>query len=99
MGITMSFKSVLTVRPFSHLLSAVCAVAISCAPAPDSSAAEPAVPEVWTPELAVIFGLQNSPDSRIALQRIEAAQAAWNRMSSQRLSKDLPKPAPRTGAL
>ena len=75
----MSLKSVLTLRSFSHLLSAVCALAISCAPAPDSSAAEPAVPEAWTPERAVIFGLQNSPDSRIALQRIEAAQAAWNR--------------------
>lgn len=32
-------------------------------------------PEVWTPKQAVIFGLQNSPDSSIALQRIESARA------------------------
>jgi outer membrane protein TolC len=33
-------------------------------------------PEVWTSREAVIFGLKNSPDSRIAYQRITAAQAA-----------------------
>ena len=33
-------------------------------------------PEVWTSKEAVIFGLKNSPDSRIAYQRIAAAQAA-----------------------
>ena len=27
-------------------------------------------PDVWTSREAVIFGLKNSPDSRIALQRI-----------------------------
>ena len=32
------------------------------------------VPETWTLHNAVIFGLQNSPDSRIASQRIAAAQ-------------------------
>ena len=33
-------------------------------------------PEVWTSKEAVIFGLKNSPDSRIAYQRIAAAQAS-----------------------
>ena len=33
-------------------------------------------PEVWTSKEAVVFGLKNSPDSRIAYQRIAAAQAA-----------------------
>lgn len=33
-------------------------------------------PAVWTSREAVIFGLQNSPDSRIALQRIGSARAA-----------------------
>ncbi|NNK57391.1 MAG: TolC family protein [Desulfofustis sp.] len=33
-------------------------------------------PEVWTSREAVIFGLKNSPNSRIAFQRIAAAQAA-----------------------
>jgi outer membrane protein TolC len=39
-------------------------------------AAGPEPPAVWTLENAVIFGLQNSPDSRIALQRIESARAS-----------------------
>jgi len=33
------------------------------------------LPEVWTPRQAVMFGLRNSPDSSIALQRIESARA------------------------
>ena len=33
-------------------------------------------PEVWTSREAVIFGLKNSPDSRIALQRIASARAS-----------------------
>lgn len=34
------------------------------------------VPEVWTARNSVAFSLQNSPDSRIALQRMEMAGAA-----------------------
>ena len=41
-----------------------------------SGAAEPEPPAVWTLKEAVIFGLQNSTDSRIALQRIESARAS-----------------------
>lgn len=33
-------------------------------------------PDVWTSREAVIFGLKNSPDSRIALQRIASARAS-----------------------
>ena len=33
-------------------------------------------PEIWTSREAVVFGLKNSPDSRIALQRIASARAA-----------------------
>ena len=33
-------------------------------------------PEVWTSKEAVVFGLKNNPDSRIAYQRIAAAQAS-----------------------
>ncbi|MGI9535719.1 MAG: TolC family protein [Desulfocapsaceae bacterium] len=33
-------------------------------------------PEVWTSREAVIFGLRNNPDSRIALQRIASARAS-----------------------
>ena len=41
-----------------------------------TAAAEPSgLPEVWTARQAVIFALQNSPDSRIAAQRIAAAEA------------------------
>jgi len=42
-----------------------------------SSTAEaaPAQPTLWTARQAVIFALQNSPDSRIAAQRITAAEA------------------------
>ncbi len=41
-----------------------------------NAAAEPSgLPEVWTARQAVIFALQNSPDSRIAAQRIAAAEA------------------------
>ncbi len=41
-----------------------------------AGAVEPDRPAVWTLKEAVIFGLQNSPDSRIALQRIESARAS-----------------------
>lgn len=34
------------------------------------------VPERWTARNSVVFSLANSPDSRIALQRMEMAQAA-----------------------
>lgn len=41
-----------------------------------ASAGERETPEAWTPMAAVIFGLNNSPDSKIALQRIESARAS-----------------------
>lgn len=40
------------------------------------SAEELEKPKVWTSMEAVIFGLKNSPDSKIALQRIESARAS-----------------------
>ncbi len=40
-----------------------------------SLAAEPPVPEVWTARAAVDFALHNSPDSRVASQRILEARA------------------------
>ncbi len=40
-------------------------------------------PEVWTSKEAVIFGLKNSPDSRIALQRIESARASQAEADAQ----------------
>ncbi|HIP40086.1 MAG TPA: TolC family protein [Desulfocapsa sulfexigens] len=36
----------------------------------------PELPEVWTAKSSVAFALANSPDSRVALQRIEVAAAA-----------------------
>jgi outer membrane protein TolC len=45
-------------------------------PLPGAAAENLVPPEVWTSREAVIFGLNNSPDSRIALQRISAARAA-----------------------
>ncbi len=52
---------------------------------PDTSWADdpPQTPEIWTPQQAVIFGLKNSPDSRIASQRIAAAQANRNQAKSR----------------
>jgi len=38
----------------------------------------PDLPEVWTTRNSVTFSLANSPDSRVALQRIEVATAAVN---------------------
>ena len=37
---------------------------------------------IWTAREAVIFALQNSPDSRIAAQRISAAEAQLNMAES-----------------
>ena len=48
----------------------------SCAAAFGGQAETLQQPAVWTSREAVIFGLQNSPDSRIALQRIGSARAA-----------------------
>ena len=45
-------------------------------PSPDALAEKLEPPAVWTSKEAVIFGVQNSPDSRIALQRIGSARAA-----------------------
>ncbi len=46
------------------------------------SAAEDTATKSWTPHNAVIFALQNSPDSRIAAQRISAAIAQRNMAES-----------------
>ncbi len=40
------------------------------------------VPQTWTLRNALVFGLQNSPDSRIALQRIVAAQISLEEAES-----------------
>ncbi|MBU0483194.1 MAG: TolC family protein [Proteobacteria bacterium] len=42
----------------------------------EQNPATPVIPEAWTAEQAVNFALHNSPDSKIAWQRIEAAKAA-----------------------
>ncbi len=41
-----------------------------------ASGNSPELPEVWTARNSVAFALANSPDSRVALQRIEVAAAA-----------------------
>ena len=52
------------------LLFACCSLSVSAL----SETLEP--PAIWTSREAVIFGLKNSPDSRIALQRIASARAS-----------------------
>ena len=42
------------------------------------SGSAPELPEVWTARNSVAFSLANSPDSRVALQRMEVATAAVN---------------------
>ena len=61
---------------FNTLFRVLPLVLISALPVHGMAAERVEPPEVWTSREAVIFGLKNSPDSRIALQRIAAAQAA-----------------------
>lgn len=42
----------------------------------DTESAPLAVPELWTPRLAVAFALKNNPDSAMAWQRLESADSA-----------------------
>jgi outer membrane protein len=59
------------------IASTLCALTLFFLPSILSAAAQgaPAQPALWTARQAVIFALQNSPDSRIAAQRITAAGA------------------------
>jgi len=70
----MSATSLLNVR---RTFGATAAVLLLCGAVVLSEArgAEPLIPEIWTAKDAVSFGIKNSPDSRIALQRIAAARA------------------------
>ena len=57
------------------LLRVLCLLVISV-PSAASATDTPSLPAVWTVQEAVSFALDNSPDVRIALQRIKGAQAA-----------------------
>ncbi len=59
--------------PLRHLFTAACLALALCLAGP-AAAADP--PDAWTARQAVIYALQNSPDSKIARQRIAAAEAA-----------------------
>lgn len=71
----MSLKSVLPVRMHFLLFCIAFSIVFSSSMVYSAATEELAVPETWTSKDAVVFGLQNNPDSRIALQRIEAARA------------------------
>jgi len=71
----MPMKSVPSSRRIPVLFRIACALLL-VAGAAGRAAAEGELPSSWTSREAVIFGLRNSPDSSIALQRIEAARAA-----------------------
>ncbi len=70
-GIAMYAK----LKWFKALLGTVLTVGLWHCASLNTVAADLKSPEAWTPRRAVVFGLQNSPDSSIALQRIESAQA------------------------
>lgn len=59
--------------PFRHLVTTGCLALVLCW-AGQATAADR--PSTWTARQAVIYALQNSPDSKIARQRIAAAEAA-----------------------
>ncbi len=63
----------------SHPLIFICALFIGTTAFADDSAMDS---RRWTPKDAVIFALKNSPDSRIAAQRINAAIARRNMAES-----------------
>lgn len=71
----MSLKSQLPLRTDFRLGSTIFLLLSVFLFPSGSPASELSIPDSWTSQEAVIFGLQNSPDSRIALQRIEAARA------------------------
>ncbi|GAB4344302.1 MAG: TolC family protein [Desulfobulbaceae bacterium] len=64
--------------PVGRLTGLLIALLLFTGMAADAAAdpGQPVIPDVWTPENAVSFALENNPDTGIAARRMEAARAS-----------------------